>query len=189
MNSINFTASLVQRSQIMKRQSDNEFRPVTLSIVELDKNDEKDVKALYKTAIDWTYQGAKYSSNIYHEAVKGFEYDNIEKEHYFALTEQQNNFKELDSDKILGLMLFSHTTHENDEISWLQVRPNTKTKDSWNREYKGVGKAMVDLLSRVNYGKPIYVQSSNEAIEFYKKQGFKNSGEDISSCMIKEVNE
>ena len=167
----------------MKRQENDEFEPVKVSIVELDKDSEDDVKALYKTSILWLDQGAKYSSNIYHEAVKGYEYDDIEREHYFALTTQNEGFNKLDSEKILGLMLFSNTRHDTDQICWFQVRPNTNTTDSWQREYKGVGKSMMDLIKVINYNKPIYVQSSDKAVEFYKKQGFIVDDKNTPSCL------
>ena len=117
MNSINFTANLVKRTQIQKTEDFKNYNPKEASIVELDKYDERDLNSLYKTVVLWNDQNAKYSSSIYHEAIKGYEYDDIEQEHYFALTTQKGNFKELDPNKILGLMLFSQTNAKEDEIN------------------------------------------------------------------------
>lgn len=187
-STVNFTASFVKPAQVMKRHTGERFKPVKLSIVELDKTNSADMESLYRTSILWNEQGAKYSSDLYHDAIKGYEYDDIEKEHYYALTEQMKDFDKLDSEKVLGLMLFSKTKYgECDTITWLQVRPNTNTPNSWNREYKGVGKALIDLLKVRNYNKPIYVQSSGSAVEFYKKQGFVDSGENIKTCMVLEI--
>lgn len=186
MNNINFTARLIKRTEIYKRDKGGTFIPAEVSIVELDKNDENDVKSLYQTSVLWNQQNAKYSSNIYHEAVKGYEYSDIEQEHYLALTEQNDDFKNINSEKVLGLMLFSESKFQEDEIEWFQVRPNTNTKQSWKREYKGVGKAMIDLLKQVNYCKPIHVLSVPESVEFYKKQGFKNRENDIPSSLYLE---
>lgn len=186
MNSINFTANLMKHTQILKRDENGCFSPVKASVVELDKNDEQDLKSLHDTTVLWNYQGAKYSSNIYHEAVKGYEYDDVEGEHYLALTTQNENHDKLDPDKVLGLMLFSNERFDTDEITWFQVRPNTNTKQSWNREYKGVGKAMIDYIKQVNFFKPIHAMSVPESVEFYKKQGFEPHEDDIPSSLYYE---
>ena len=183
MNRINFTANLIKHTQIPKRIDDDKYAPADVSIVELDKNDKRDVKALYNASVLWNEQGAKYSSNIYHEAVKGYEYDDVDCEHYLALTEQNSDFKNLQSDKILGLMLFSASKYDADQITWLQVRPNTNSKQTWKREYKGVGAAMINLLKQINYNKPINVVSASDAVDFYKKQGFTNCEDDIPSSL------
>lgn len=183
MNTVNFTANLLKRTQIQKRIDGEKFSPVDACIVELDKNDPDDVKSLHDTSFLWNDEGAKYATNVYHEAVKGYEYDDVDYEHYFALTTQKDNFEKLNPDEVLGLMLFSNSRYDTDEITWFQVRPNTNTGQSWHREYKGVGKAMVDLIKQVNYFKPVHVTSSPEAVEFYKKQGFVTRDDDIPSSL------
>lgn len=180
MNTINFTANLIKRTQIQRRNSDNKFEPYDVSIVELDKNYEPDINSLYKASILWNDQGARYSSNIYHDATKGYEYDDVKREHYFALTEQNKDFDNLDEEKILGLMLFSESVYPDDEITWLQVRPNTNTPNSWKRKYKGVGTAMINMLKDTNLKKDIRVKSADDAVEFYKKQGFKQMATNLA---------
>ena len=187
MNTINFTANLIKHTQIPKRFVDDEYYPSTVSIVELDKNNDTDVEALKQTSYLWNDQQAKYSSNIYHEAVKGYDYDNIEAEHFLALTEQTGSYERLNPNCILGLMLFSQTYDDEDEITWLQVRPNTYSKQTWKREYKEVGKSLIDLLKETKLKKPIHVQSSNEAVEFYKKQGFTTREDDGGTSLYLEI--
>ena len=50
MNTINFTARLLQKSQILKMDEDKNYRPCEVSIIEFDKNNAKDVSAIQKTA-------------------------------------------------------------------------------------------------------------------------------------------
>lgn len=187
MNSINFTANLVKRTQIQKTKDFKTYNPTEASIVELDKYDERDLNSLYKTVVLWNDQNAKYSSSIYHEAIKGYEYDDVEQEHYFALTTQKDNFKELDPNKILGLMLFSQTNAKEDEINWLQVRPNTSVKQTWKREFSGAGKGLVTFLKDTKLGKPIHVQADINAVEFYKKMGFTNRENDGNCSLYLEI--
>ena len=186
MNNISFTANLIKRTQIRKSENFSDYHPENVSIVELDKNDEKDIKALYDTSVLWNFQGAKYSSEIFHEAVKGYEYDDVDHEHYLALTTQSKEFDNLCPDHILGLMLFSQTNNRDDEINWLQVRPNTNSKQAWKREYKKVGEALINLIKDANHGKPVHVQADTDAIGFYKAMGFKNREDDVVSSLYLE---
>ena len=175
---INFTANLIRQTNIPKLNEEGKYRPAKVSVVELDKNDNNDINALYQTYTDWKWQGAKYSKEIYEEAVKGYEYDQVLKEHYFAVTEQKDDFEKLDSSKILGLMMYSETFEDADEIDWLQVRPNTNSIDSWNREYKKVGKTLIDTIKNSIKDRTVHVTSARNAIGFYKEQGFANRKED-----------
>lgn len=177
MNSLNFTANLVARTQIPKRSADDKFSSVDVSIVELNGDDANDLGALYKTYVLWKSQGRNYSAYIYNEFVKECEYVDVEQEHYYALTAQNNGFECLDSEKILGLALFTQTKFDN-EIEYLQVRPNTNTLNSWKREYKGVGSALVNFIISKYNNEPIVLQSVPEAVEFYKKMGFKQVEDD-----------
>lgn len=187
MNRINFTANLVKQTQVQETADNNNYIPSDVSIVELDKHDERDIKSLYKTIILWKDQNAKYSSEIYHEAVKGYEYDDTEQEHYFALTSQKNDFNNLDPERILGLMLFSQTNRTEDEINWLQVRPNTSHKQTWKRQYKGIGEGLINLLKGTWLNKPIHVQADVNAVEFYKKMGFTNRENDGRCSLYLEI--
>jgi len=187
MNKINFTANLIKHVQISKKNNRGEYIPDVVSIVELDKNDKNDTDALHKTAIEWYFMKDRFSYDIYSEAIKGYEYDNINREHYFAVTEQTKDFSTLDSNKILGLMLFSNTNDDVDEINFLQVRPDINKKQSVNRKYKGVGKAFTDLLKEINYKKPIMVKATSDAKNFYLKQGFKFKQNEPKTILYLEV--
>ena len=187
MSNISFTANLIKRTQVQKSENYRDYYPSDVSIVELDKDDEEDVKSLYQTAVLWNYQGAKYASDIFHEAIKGYEYDDVDREHYFALTTQTKDFENLCPDKVLGLMLFSQTNNAEDEINWFQVRPNTNTKQTWKREYKKIGEAMVNLLKGIYFEKPIHVQSVPESVGFYKKMEFQNRDDDGTCSLYLEV--
>lgn len=187
MNPISFKASFVAPANISKKSAPETYYNKKVSIVELDKNDANDLLALSETTRLWTREGARYASEIFHEAVKDREYDDVVKEHYFALTEQNKNIDKLEPNKILGLMLFSESRFNENEINWFQVRPNSNFVNSHDREYKYVGKSMINMLKNKFPEKTIYVKSSEPAVGFYKAHGFQSHTMEPTSCLYLDV--
>ena len=68
----------------------------------------------------------------------------------------------------------------------MQVKPSTNFRNSQDRKYTGIGSALVNYIKEIS-DKPIYVQSADDAIGFYRKQGFKSQEAQIPSKMIWEV--
>lgn len=182
MNTINFTAKFIEKKQILKKEHGNDYKPCDVSIVELDKNDSRDVSALGKTSLDWIIQGdGILTYNIYKNAVNQYsDFDN-EKEHYLAVTTQDSDYENLDYKKILGLSLFSETSSPVNEINLFEVRPNISKSLSKNREYKKAGTALLNYIQNTYTQKPIYVISRDESINFYLKNNFKPIN-DHSDC-------
>ena len=187
MSQINFTANFIKHANVQKQYHPNTYYNKQVSIVELDKDDANDIDALYKTSESWTKDGARYAFDIFHEAVKGYEYDDIEKEHYYALTEQDKDYEKLEPDKILGMMLFSESKFNENEINWFQVKPNSNFVNSRDRKCRHVGKAMIDLLKDRHFDKTIYVKSSDAAVDFYIAQGFTSRTMEPTSCLYLEA--
>ena len=171
---INFTANFLKTVNIPKRTIDGNFYNTKVSFVELDKNDRVDKDSLKNVSKLWNKKEFNYASEIYYDAAKPFEYDNIVKEHYYAVTTQSENFEKLESEKILGLSLFSETTKPENEINWLQTNPVYKHGSIEPREYKGIGKAIIEYVKEHYRDKNIKVFAADDAINFYKKLGFKN---------------
>lgn len=185
--SINFTATHKLTTAIPK-YSNNEYKPEIVSVVELDKHNPNDKISLYATAVDWTQKGAEFAFNIFHETEKPTVFADLCAEHFYALTTQKDDFEHLDYNKTLGLMMFGESNLDNNEIIWLQGKPGTnKTKRETNREYKNVGKALIDYVKYEYSDKPIEVQSANSAIEFYKKNGFKPLSKNSPCTLIYNV--
>ena len=90
------------------------------------------------------------------------------------MTTQSENFEKLESEKILGLSLFSETTKPENEINWLQTNPVYKYGSIEPRKYKGIGKAIIEYVKEHYRDKNIKVFAADDAINFYKKLGFKN---------------
>lgn len=184
---INFTANLITNMTVLKRNNEGVYSPSEISVIELDKNKEKDKEALHDTVVDWYYDNARYIYDIYYEAEKDYDYPDVDQEHFYAITEQSDNFDNLEHEKILGLMLFSETKLNADEINFLQVKPAMNRKQGYNRKYKNVGQAFIDFLKETKNKKTIMVRSVPEMVEFYKKQYFKVKDETSPNVLFLEV--
>ncbi len=172
MYPINFTANFIKNTTIQqcnkKSQNDKE-----VALVELDINDNNDTECLYNVAKDWDTKGFSYAFNIYSDAIKGCQYENVDKEHYIAITKQSDNFDMLEPEKVLGLTLVSELNNNTNEISWFQVDPKNNTKTHCDRTYEKVGSAMMNYVKETYNQKPIYVQAVQDAVPFYEKCGFR----------------
>ena len=118
-----------------------------------------------------------------HLPLKTKNYPDVAQEHYLALTTQNSNFEAVEPNKILGLALYFEKKAPANEIAWLQSNPSTN-HESGIRTYKKIGTTLVNYMKGL-FKKPLYVQSADNAIPFYQKQGFKSL--DIPSKMIYEI--
>ena len=172
MTPINFTARFLADTSVSRIVTRDKTVPEQAAIVELDRNDKNDMEALYELSDIWNKRGTSYAYSIYCDAIKGYDYDDVVKEHYIALTTQKDNFDTLDSNKVLGLTLFSETNTPDNEINWLQVDPENNNSSKIDRNYKMVGSAIINYIKSAYPEKPVYVQSVENALDFYKKNGF-----------------
>lgn len=170
--SINFTGIPVDKTTITKRASIFKNNSIPAYIVELDKNNFEDMNSLHDTAFKWYDNGGRYAPNIYNKAVDKYKFNDISKEHFYALTTQQKDFEKIKPDNILGLMMFSETKNFDNEINYLEVDPATSKSKNLIREYKKVGSRLVEFIKKTYNKKSIFVQADSRAIKFYKKMGF-----------------
>ena len=173
MNSINFKANFLKKVYL-PQISKGKLSEKEVSIVELDNKDKRDLNTLAKTACDWENYASGYAFEIFNDAQKIKPYPDVSKEHYLALTTQNCDYANLNSDKILGLALFQEKKTVYDEIAWLQANPKTN-HECQNRKYSGIGKSLVSFIKSLTC-KPIIVSSDDNAVIFYEKQGFNATG-------------
>lgn len=163
----NFGAKYIDKSSIRKTL----LHPVeTLSYVKIDPQNDGDIKALENVAKYWEY--GKFVTNIYHAACamkndsKYYKYNQI-----FALTKQQTNIENLDDSQIMGLIHVSPLDGKSFFIEHIEADP--KIIYSSKREYKGIGKRMLDFLKGFA-DKILCFPSNTYAVKnFYSKNGFK----------------
>ena len=140
------------------------------NIVELKQN-KRDLDTLKRLSLLWSKQGSNFLPYLVSDFVTNF-VDNFDDKQCLAVTLQENNFEQLDPQKILGVSLI---IKEGDakRISWLQVQPNNcYSSKSENKNIRQIGHSLLSYIIK-EYGKtPIYVLSSYDAMTFYKKHGF-----------------
>ena len=184
MNQISFTANFITNTTIQKKENlDRPYQKEDAAIVELDINDESDMSALEDIKNTWKECGGTYITNIYKRA-SGTDYKdpNIIKDHFYALTTQKEDFKELRPSQILGVAVFSERDGEENELSYMEVEPSVQYPRK-NRKYKEVGDALLKFMSKTFNKKPYYVSSSLSAIGFYTKYDFYETDEYHPSCL------
>ncbi len=160
---ITFKANLVSKVSVQKRLAQtNFFYPRRVSLVELDKSLPKDMFVLEQLDESWPLT---YVRNIRKDS-KRYPDSKI-----FLITEQKDNFKELNKDKILGIEEIFDTYPKECKLEYLQVNPEYEYS-KFMRKYKHIGKAFLDSLKKIQKFPRIEVWSTISAMPFYKANGF-----------------
>ena len=184
MNTVSFTAKYICNTHIKEYKKNSPPQDKEVVIVELDKKSEGDKAAIFNIAKSWDIPNKRNYSWCMYNSFKREKQKCKSKNHIYALTTQNKSFDKLDSKKILGLIQFSELPRGENSIDWFQVRPKYNyviSKD--NRKYTHVGKALLEFTQKKFSKKPIYVSSSEDAIEFYEKYGFVSNREfDYEMC-------
>lgn len=191
MTPISFKASFVKNAQVQQTLSNNKTREKTVSIVELDKDNLHDRIAMRDIAMDWERNKNKYQPDSFNYAtgiadsmVSWAKPEQTETNHYFLITKQKNNFERINPEDVLGAAQFTEKKYEKNELAWLQVDPKTNYNRNGNREFKGVGKALVEHVKSIS-NKSIMLLADKNAIPFYKNLGFKQYKNDLAMMIYK----
>lgn len=171
-NSIDFRAKFLCNTEIKKfNHKTNVYSPLKVSFLEYEPDNLKDLITITETATSWKKQ--QYAKKIALNAKLisvGF-LSNL-KNHIYILTKQKESFDKLNSQDILGL---AHMLNEEnpipDELVLFEVKPDFRYEKNKKKEYKNIGKSIIDLLKNI-YCNSIKVFSSYTAANFYEKQGF-----------------
>jgi len=170
---VNFTAKFLTDTYIPTRLPNGDYVPNCVSIVELDKNNTNDMRAVLETTTNCDKNGGKFGRNIYSQ-MKNPDYDaGIKTERYIALTTQTADFDKLKPQYIQGLMILSKNYYEQNELSWLETNPQIVNAEKGKKPYKCVGTSLVNFAKQECKQGGIYVIPAINAVEFYKKLGFK----------------
>lgn len=176
-NNINFTANYIRPAVIMKNDGKGEYHPYRVSVIELDRQNSGDIRALQKTALAWK----DLASDIYCDFVC-INSDCIDNNpHFFAITSQADDFKHLRHDEIMGLAEFEEDKKAN-TLVFLQVSPELNFA-SFNKAYKHIGTAMLNFLKTAFPKKYIKVYPLETAYDFYIKNEFKPVPKSSNRCL------
>lgn len=179
VNQTNFNANFIRNVNIKKFDAKTQtYKPCKASFVEFDPENSEDLVALLDTRKNWI--GGIYTGNIVeHASYIRDKYISPLINHIYILTTQNDNFKYLDSDKILGMADMQSDSIQPDELRYLQVKP-TQKHGFKNRTYRLVGSKILSELKKI-YNKKITLLASYSAANFYEKHGF-----DVTDSMLLE---
>lgn len=184
MTPISFKANFIRNTYIKQVVTPDTSKDKEVALVELDINHKNDISALKTVARDWDSRAFGYAGCIYDDAIKTLKYPDT-KEHYYALTTQKEDYKNLDPKKILGLTLFSDKKSSKNELNWLQVEPDSCYNSKQNRPYKNIGRALVEYIKEIS-DKTISVYPARKATPFYRKLGFEKETSKYPTLLFKK---
>ena len=169
---ISFKASYIKPITITNK-SQRDF-PVKeeVALVKLDSSSLADLEAVDSTSSHWGYYET-YAHDIKSTMSKEYYLPGVRKnsqKEFFAATLQKENFQNLDSKKIIGLMQIDQTNPSACKLDFIQVSPELMNNSKISN-FKNIGKAMIEGLKRLTQ-KNIELNSIGSAGEFYKKLGF-----------------
>ena len=166
MNQISFKGNFITNANI--KRAGVIPMPCKISVVELDPLKSKDLKALERLGEMWI---SDLSFNIFKEAQRinenGINKDNLQ---FFVLTEQKENFKNINPHKILAeaSIIVDYPGKDKIYLDYLQVDPMSMHNTD-GRVYKGVGTAFLKFLKKYYKGKEIQLRTLISATNFYLK--------------------
>ena len=169
----NFGAKFIKKAEISKFNDAKQqgYLPVDASLVELNPYNKNDIEAVAKTVREWGYDD-EFGYCILDDlnAIKCGEVDS-KTDKIYAVTVQNNNFRKLDYNKIIGLGETTKRTKHKTEINFLQVEPES-TYLRGSKKYINTGRTLVEYFMSKNNFKELIVKATYKAANFYEKLGF-----------------
>ena len=179
INKINFQAKIVQKVPILAKNEQNDYKNFSADLLEYDINAPEDMKKIEQ--ISKLPGFALYGYEIYQSLVH--KNSDIMTKHCFALVNNSDESESgLNNDNVLGLFTFREMKEEGkpDEIALFITNQQYRTR--WYKEIRENkfyhnGKGMAQALKVIFSQKSIKCYSERGAVEFWKKNGFKEIAE------------
>ena len=174
ISNISYKARLVNREFVGKlaENSSHIYEKQKVSFVKIEPSNPDDIKALKEASDYWqNWQNGNLVTNIYYAACALGNESKYYKDHeVYALTSQALDYRELQSEKILGLIHTSPYIENSLLIEQLQANPQYLNERV--PEYKGIGTAILNSLKFIADKISCYPSRTESVIGFYRKNGF-----------------
>ncbi len=183
MDSISFKATTLCKGSVKSfGKTSGSYRNKIVKLVKINSCSEKDYSAMVKLSKLWEGE-----DNFIDTILAKLNYSNNHREapksDVYILTSQIKNLGNLKPDKILGLA--EVTAIDNTcSLDYLQTRPDSMYSKS-ERKYKHVGEYLLNYVTGKFGKKNLYLRSTENAIEFYKKYGFIIAQADLNEPLMK----
>ena len=169
---LTFKAQLIQPIKVQKLGYDKKYHDHQASFVELNPKDMNDRLCLNEVNNNWEDK-TSLASDIANDLNKDSKKEVCEiDKRYFALTTQNDDFKNLDHKQILGVVNIIEIASTLNHLKFLQVKPSCNYGRN-NRKFKDIGKGILDSLKAMFPSRDITLEAIDGSIMFYKKNGFK----------------
>lgn len=166
-----FGANFINQAKIGKLAQDkSKYADEIVSFVKINTKNKCDLSALDKAASYW--ENDKFAANIAYVARSANDKNSLyNKDDIYALTLQRDNFENLESNKILGLIdILPENNNKSAFIEYIQVKPSMIY--FVHPKYKGIGTAILASLKKM-YDSITCVPLSEKSVkDFYKRNGF-----------------
>ncbi len=170
-NATSFNASYIDKINIQKLNSKNKYVPYQANLVELNLSDLEALEKINKKwknnwlcgkFVNWAISLHNYSDRV------------------FALTTQKENFENLQSDEVLGLMNIDLHKRKS-ELNYIETKPV-------NPDYNKVGSSLINYAKTLTNRISLTAGSKSLADKFYKPLGFiheyKNNNDRYAYCEL-----
>ena len=168
---ISFKAKYINSQYIDSIHRKSKKPDYKVSFVELNPLSSQDVNTVQDVATSW-----ENNSSLATPLCDTFLDCNLiqcnDDRHFFALTIQRENFKNLLPQEVLGLAQISLKKDNKISLDFLQVDPDN-IYSAPERNFKGIGKILVKAILDCYSTKDVTLSSTFSAYDFYKKLGFK----------------
>lgn len=162
----NFGAKFLKNVYIKKAPS---YIDTAAACVEIEPQNLGDINALEKISKYWT--NAKFITNIYN-AARAVRNDSkyYKNNRIYAITTQNSDYENLNCDNILGVVHISPFEDKSIHIERIEADP--QIINSIDREYKGIGTAMLNFLKTIANKITCFPSKSVTVKNFYFKNDF-----------------
>ena len=166
MNNINFKAQFIDNATIKVRKNGDKFVDKRVAFVKMNPYSKLDYNSVLDINQLWGDEETYVRSMLNHFNVIVED----QKRSLYFLTEQENNFRKLLPDKVLGMIEVSKY-EDFSRIDFIQTKPENAYK-SKKRAYKKIGWAMLSAAEKIYGEKKIILNAVRKAVKFYLKYGF-----------------
>ena len=186
VQNISFGARYVKSATIKKKEND-ELKNHKIAMVELDPYDFNDIKCINNLNLDWggraslSYAYALNMNNIFAEITEK------SSAHFYALTQQKENFEKLDPELILSLAETSNYYDDKTKSLDLLETFFAESHTSKNAQFKHIGKAMLDNIKFLLRGNDIIAEVVENAEKFYEKEGFERISGGVNRYIFRSI--
>lgn len=167
MNTINFKARYIDDTVVKYRCNDGTYADKEVFFVKRNPYSKMDYYSISDVSLFWGNKPNYVESMLHHSDLMV----NGETRNVYILTEQKGNYRKIDPEKVLGMIEITRLKKVN-KINFIQTRPDTKFGED-NRQYLGIGFAMLGLADKLSKGRKIILSAVKDAVKFYQKYGYK----------------